>query len=462
MVLGLALLAISLLAGACRSAATEAGSGETARSTRPSVDPGPGPMSFSARVRLEPVSDGLDEPIAMASRPMRNQLWIAERAGRVRVITKDTAWDLATAKVVRDGYTLARDAVLDISSLTSTEGERGLLGLAFSSDGRTLFVDHTTTDGDIVIASYAVTDPLDFSGAPTTTTRPSSRSTATTSPPTTSPAPSTSTPGPVARPRIDPSTRRVLLTIDHRDANNHNGGQLMLGPDGYLYIGVGDGGRPSDARNAADPESLLGKILRIDPATTDGELPYAIPTDNPFAESGGAPEVWALGLRNPWRFSFDRRDRDLWIGDVGQNLWEEINRLPVGAGGGADLGWPTREGDQPHGPGATDPEQPSSGSDRASVEPVLTYSHDGGACAVIGGFVYRGAAITALQGVYVYGDHCTGKLQGLLSRNGVALDDHALGLSVDRGSLAGFGQDDQGELYALSTSGTLSVIVGAT
>ena len=458
----LVLLCASLLTVACSSPITEAGSGETTRSTRTSVDPGPGPMTFSARIRLDTVTDGLDEPIAMTARPMRNQLWIAERAGRIRVITKDTEWDLASARAVRDGYTLAPGSVLDISSLTSTDGERGLLGLAFSSDGRTLYVDHTATNGDIIVASYAVTDPLDYSGAPTTTTRPRSRAPSTPSTTATT-DPSSGTPGPVPRPRIDTSSRRVLLTIDHRAANNHNGGQLMLGPDGYLYIGVGDGGRPADARNAADPDSLLGKILRIDPAAATGELPYAIPSDNPFAGGGGAPEIWTLGLRNPWRFSFDQRSGDLWIGDVGQSRWEEIDRLARSAGGGADLGWPTMEGDQPYGSGdGSGTARPDgSGSERELTEPVLTYSHDTGACAVIGGFVYRGAAIPALQGVYIHGDHCTGALRGLLSRNGVALDDHALDVSVDRSTLSGFGQDDQGELYVISASGTLSVMVGA-
>ncbi len=467
---GLALLIGSLILTSCGSTSTTDAQGSVA-TTRPPVDPGPGPTSFSSRVRLEEVTDGLDDPIAMTNRPMRNQLWIAERAGRVRVITKDTNWDLSAGRVVRDGYTLARNPVLDLSSITSTEGERGLLGLAFSSDGRTLYVDHTAPNGDIVVASYAVTDPLDFSGAPatTTTTRPSSRSRETPTPSETAPPPrsSPSTPGPVPSPRIDSSTRKVLLTIDHRDANNHNGGQLTLGPDGYLYIGVGDGGRTADARNAADPESMLGKILRIDPAVPDGSLPYSIPSDNPFLRSGGAAEVWALGLRNPSRFSFDRRGGDLWIGDVGQNTSEEIDRLAADSPGGRDFGWPTRKGDQPVENSAGASGNSNAGGSAAAtarepVDPVLTYPHDGGACAVVGGFVYRGAAIPALSGVYIYGDRCTGVLTGLLSRNGALLDDHRLGAPVDPGSLAGFGQDDQGELYVISASGTLSVIMGAT
>ena len=462
----LVLLGASLLLPACGSTAPGSDTAGPATTTAPAADPGPGPMEFSAGIRLETIATDLTDPVAMTARPMRNQLWVAEREGRVRVITKDTNWDVSAAKVVRDGYTLAPDPVLDLSALTSTEGERGLLGLAFSSDGRTLYVDHTATNGDIVVASYVVTDPLDFSGAPTTTTtiRPGARTTPNTAAPAPSPAPSgPTTPGPVPRPRIDPASRSVLLTIDHRGATNHNGGQLARGPDGYLYIGVGDGGRPADARNAADPESMLGKILRIDPAVPDGPLPYSSPSDNPFLHGGGAAAVWATGLRNPWRFSFDRRSGDLWIGDVGQNTTEEIDRLAADSPGGADLGWPAREGDHAYENAPTDSGDASAGDrDHASIEPVLTYDHDGGACAVIGGFVYRGSAIPALAGVYLYGDHCTGTLRGLLSRNDVVLDDHPLGARVEPGTLTGFGQDDQGELYVMSMSGTLSVIVGAT
>ena len=468
--IALALLIGSIVATSCGSASTAIEQmGVTTTSAQP-VDPGPGPTSFNADVHLEDVADGLDEPIAMTNRPMRNQLWIAERAGRIRVVTKDTNWDSSSGKVVRDGYTLTPEPVLDLSAITSSEGERGLLGLAFSSDGRTLYVDHTELNGDIEVASYTVTDPLDFSGTPatTTTTRPGSRSRAPSSPGDAS-APSGSLPrttGPVPRPRIDPASRIVLLTIDHRAAKNHNGGQLTIGPDGYLYIGVGDGGRPADAANAADPQSLLGKILRIDPAVPDGPLPYSIPADNPFGRGDGAAPVWALGLRNPWRFSFDRRSGDLWIVDAGQRSPDELNRVAVGSEGGIDLGWPSRVGDtaDENGNGAASAETGSSNTtgERNLIDPVLTFSHDDGSCGVIGGFVYRGTSIPALAGVYIYGDHCTGILQGLLSRNGVLLDDHSLGTPVDPNTLTGFGQDDQGELYVISSSGTLSVIMGAT
>lgn len=449
-------LVCATLAGCGSSDASDAGS-NTVRTAPVPVDPGPGPTSFSASVRLETIADGLDAPIAVVARPGREQLWVAERAGRIRVITRTTTWDAAAGRTTRSGYTLEKGTVLDLSELTSTTGERGLLGLAFSTDGQTLYVDHTSTTGDIIIASYAITDQLDYSGAPPTT-RPStgSRGTTTSGPTSTTSPPTTSLPGPVSRPRIDPGTRKVLLTIAHRGASNHNGGQLALGPDGYLYIGTGDGGRPTDAANAQDPQSLLGKILRIDPAVSDGTTPYSIPPTNPFAQGAGAPEVWALGLRNPWRFSFDRSTGDLWIGDVGQNEREEIDLLAHDREPGANLGWPIREGDLDHDTGLTI----APGVSEELVEPVATYAHDDGNCAITGGFVHRGAAISALQGVYLYADNCTSRVRGLLSRRGVPLDDHALTADVEPGTLVSFGQDDQGEVYVVSSSGTIAVLVG--
>jgi hypothetical protein len=172
---------------------------------------------------------------------------------------------------------------------------------------------------------------------------------------------------------------------------------------------------------------------------------------------GGAPEVWALGLRNPWRFSFDRRTGDLWIGDVGQSEREEIDLLAHDAAPGANLGWPLREGNIEGSSSVTS--APAASPDL--VEPVATYSHEDGNCAITGGFVYRGTAIAALQGIYVYGDYCASKVRGLLSRRGVRLDDHALSTSVDPQSLVSFGQDDQGEMYVVSSAGTIAVLAGA-
>jgi hypothetical protein len=451
-------LTCALLAGCGGSGPTgSAQTDDTSQiATTSSIDPGPGPTTFSASVRLDAVATGLDSPIALVARPGREQLWVAERAGRIRLITRTTQWDLARGQTTRTGHTLEKGTLLDLSDLTSTEGERGLLGLAFASDGQTLYVDHTAGNGDIIIASYAITDQLDFTGAPTTEgTGRTPGSTPGSTVPSVDPPPS-SLPGPVSRPRIDPTSRKVLLTIPHREASNHNGGQLALGPDGYLYIGTGDGGRPADARNAQDPDSLLGKILRIDPAVADGTTPYSIPPTNPYVTGGGAPEVWALGLRNPWRFSFDRSNGDLWIGDVGQSDREEIDRIAHDADPGADLGWPIREGDLDHDTGVS----VAAGASTDLVGPVATYDHTGGNCAITGGFVYRGSLLPALQGVYLYADHCVGRVRGLLSRNGARLDDHALNAEVEPSTLVSFGQDDQGELYVVSSAGTISILTG--
>ena len=239
----------------------------------------------------------------MASRVGRNRLWIAERGGRVRILSINTTFDKATGRTRHTGYTLLPGAVLDISALTTTDGERGLLGIVFSSDGRTLYVDHTATNGDIQVASYAIVDKRAFSGGDGVR------------------APQADT---VVD--IDPASRQTLLTIPHQQASNHNGGQLVLGPDGYLYVGVGDGGGAGDtAGNAQNTDTLLGKILRIDPAGAALGSLYAIPADNPFAGGGGRPEIYLYGVRNPWRFSFDTANGDLWVADVGQGAVEEID-----------------------------------------------------------------------------------------------------------------------------------------
>jgi hypothetical protein len=352
----------------------------------------------------------------------------------VRVLSVDTTWDRTTGKTKHTGYTLLPGAVLDLSALTTTDGERGLLGIAFSTDGRTLYVDHTATNGDIEVAAYTVEDASSFSGG--TGVR----------------APQADT---VIK--IDPASRRDLLTISHRENANHNGGQLVLGPDGYLYVGVGDGGGSGDVPgNAQNTDSLLGKILRIDPAGAALGTAYAIPADNPFVAGGGKPEIYLWGVRNPWRFSFDRGDGDLWIGDVGQGAVEEIDWLPAssGAGRGYNLGWNWFEGDTRFTTDGTPP--------KGLVDPLHTYTHDNGRCSITGGYVYRGTAVPKLAdtgGTYVYGDYCTGEIRGLLSRKGIVLDDRALGADVKPGTLVSFGEDEQGELYALSADGTLYLVV---
>jgi glucose/arabinose dehydrogenase len=245
--------------------------------------------------------------------------------------------------------------------------------------------------------------------------------------------------------------------MEHERATLHRGSHLALGPDGFLFIstiGTGAGIVPDAAQ---DPNSRFGKILRIDPSINEVDLPYSIPSDNPFAAGGGAPEVWALGIRAPRGFSFDRSNGDLWLGDAGGDDLEEIDLITHGRRPGVNLGWPVRQGDQPSQQAIDGGITPSS----ELTEPVMTYPHTEGRCAVIGGYVYRGSAIAGLQGVYLYADQCTGELRGLLSRRGVVLTDKRLNASIEPSTLSGFGQDDQGELYILTTAGTLSIIMSA-
>jgi glucose/arabinose dehydrogenase len=334
-------------------------------------------------VRLQSVAT-LEEPLALAVRPDDQALYIAEKGGRVVAI--------------RDGA-VDPTPVLDVSSEVSLGGEQGLLGLAFAPDGRFLYVNLTDVNGDTRILEYAMADG-----------------------------------------RADISTRREVLFVD-QPYSNHNGGNLVFGPDGYLYLGLGDGGSGGDPLgNAQSLQTLLGKMLRIDPHPS-GDAPYGIPTDNPFVDTPDArPEIWAYGLRNPWRYSFDRATGDLWIGDVGQSAWEEVDRLPASSTGGENYGWNVREGSHPY----------ADGSVPGAVDPVYDYPHSSGGCVVTGGYVYRGEAIPDLVGAYVFADFCLGKLEVLRADGGafVAAD---LGPTVE--AVSSFGEDAAGELYVLSLAG---------
>jgi glucose/arabinose dehydrogenase len=343
-------------------------------------------------VGLEEVAE-LEEPTAMVFRPGREErAYIGERAGVVLDL------DLATGDTV---------ALLDLTEETTTDSERGLLGLAVGPDGTHLYVSYTDLDGNTRIEEYAI----------------------------------------AADGSLDEDSRRLMFNLDQPFAN-HNGGHLAFGPDGLLYIGLGDGGAAGDPLRAGqDPEQLLGSILRIDPNGVDGSA-YGIPEDNPFVDVEGArPEVWLKGVRNPWRFSFDRATGDLWIGDVGQSEIEEIDLLPadpdgLDAGRGANLGWNAMEGDQPYEDGvAPDDHTP----------PVFTHPHEDGSCAVIGGHVYQGR-IAELFGAYLYSDHCTGELRALAVLDGEVVDDTTIA-EVD--SPIGFAQDPTGEVYLLTQPGTI-------
>jgi glucose/arabinose dehydrogenase len=305
-------------------------------------------------------------------------------------------------------YDLQSTPLLDISDDVINENERGLLGMAFSTDGRKLYLDYTRQpDGATVVVEYELGD----------------------------------------RTTIDEDSRRELLVVEQPFAN-HNGGQLVVGPDGFLYIGLGDGGDRGDPfGNGQNTDALLGSILRIDPegAAEDGPA-FAVPPGNPFADGeDGDPTVWLYGVRNPWRFTFDTATGDLWVADVGQNAYEEINRLPaVGgfdAGKGANLGWAEMEATHPYDGGQNPP---------GAVLPIFEYSHDTG-CSITGGYVYRGERIPTLQGVYLFSDFCAAGIRGLQLDQGTVIDDRTWDLPVEQ--VQSFGQDDDGEVYLLLASG---------
>lgn len=354
-------------------------------------------------IRAEPVVSGLDGPLAVThAGDGSGRLFVVEQVGRIRI--------------VRDGALVERP-FLDLTDRVRSGGEQGLLGLAFHpaypADPR-LFVNYTDERGDTVVASLSV-DPADPD-------------------------------------RADPASETRVLFVNQPFAN-HNGGALAFDADGLLLIATGDGGGGGDPEgNGQDPNALLGKILRIDIDGADGDRPYAIPPTNPFATGGGAPEAWLLGMRNPWRLSVDRATGDVWIGDVGQGAWEEIDVQRADAAAGANFGWNRMEGAHCYRPaeGCEDP---------SLVLPVAEYGHDFG-CTVIGGHVYRGAGQPALAGGYLFADYCSGIVW--------AIDPAADGLRepvvvAETGlTISSFGEDEAGELYLTDlSSGTLHAIVAS-
>jgi glucose/arabinose dehydrogenase len=338
-------------------------------------------------ISLVLAASGFSHPVGIA-RAGDDRIFIVEQGGLV--------------KIIRSGTTLTTP-FLDVSSrLKSSSGEQGLLGIAFppgyDPSKPYVYTNYTGTQGvgDTVIARYTVSANPDIA---------------------------------------NPASEQVLLTVV-QPFTNHNGGQLAFGPDGYLYIDLGDGGSGGDPfNNAQNPLSLLGKMLRIDVSSNTGA--YSIPPSNPFIGNAAyRPEIWALGLRNPWRFSFDRQTGDLFIADVGQNTYEEVNFQPTSSTGGTNYGWNIMEG--LHCYNATSCDQ------TGLTLPIVEYDHSQGDCSIIGGYVYRGNLYPALRGVYLYGDYCSGRIWGL-KLTGTTVENRLL---LESGMfISTFGEDEAGNIY---------------
>jgi glucose/arabinose dehydrogenase len=341
-------------------------------------------------LRLEVVASGLSSPVYLTAPANDPRLFVVEQPGRIRV--------------VQNGQLLATPFI-DLTARIASGGERGLLSVAFDpayATNGSFYVNYTDRNGDTVVERYHVSsDPN----------------------------------------RADPASAKQILFIAQPFAN-HNGGHQVFGPDGMLYIAMGDGGSGGDPqRNGQNRNSLLGKLLRIDVSRGD---PYAIPADNPFVGQAGARgEVWAYGLRNPWRIWFDRTGRVLYVADVGQNQIEEVNAVTQSTAG-VNYGWNVMEGGQCY--------NASSCNQTGLTLPVVTYSHAGGGCSVTGGIVYRGQAIPEIRGHYFYADYCAGWVRSFRLVNGAATDQREWAVG-SVGSVTSFGEDATGEMYLLSSNG---------
>jgi glucose/arabinose dehydrogenase len=367
-------------------------------STPPSdtvLEPGDLPLA------LETVATGLDFPLYLTAPPGDPRLFVVEKTGRIRI--------------VKNGALLPA-AFLDLHTLVSGGGEQGLLGLAFdpayATNGR-FVVNYTNLAGDTRISAFHVSSDPDVA---------------------------------------DASSEAVLLPVAQPFAN-HNGGDVVFGPDGYLYAGLGDGGGGGDPNgNGQSLATLLGKVLRID---LNGGTPYAVPFDNPFAATAGPAtrgEIWSWGLRNPWRFSFDRLTHDLYIADVGQDNYEEVDvAQSPGAGRGLNYGWNRMEGAHCYPPGG-------SCNQSGLTLPVVEYDHAQG-CSITGGYVYRGAAIPALQGVYFYSDFCQGFVRSFRFVGGQVTRQQDWQTLRPGGNVTSFGEDAAGEIYILTMQGGVYRVV---
>ncbi|MFZ2224152.1 MAG: PQQ-dependent sugar dehydrogenase [Candidatus Deferrimicrobium sp.] len=381
--------------GACMVLLALAGcSGGSASSPAPAPVPAGWPQ-----ISLSRVAGGFVLPVHVThAGDGSGRIFVVEQAGRIRILDNN-------------GLVLPVP-FLDLASLNPPRliagGEQGLLSVAFPPGFATkgyFYVNYTgTPDGATVVARYRVSAG-DNNVA-------------------------------------DPASEEIVLTVSQPFAN-HNGGQLAFGPDGYLYVGMGDGGAGGDPlNNGQSPGTLLGKLLRID--VESGAVPYGVPAGNPFADNAGfLPEIWALGVRNPWRFSFDRQTGDLYIADVGQGSFEEIDFQPAGDPGGRNYGWNIMEGDRCYPPGTV-------GCNRTGLAlPIFVYDHSLG-CSVTGGHVYRGSAFPSLQGVYLFGDLCSTRIWGI-RKNGAAWDNALLANNTAL-TITTFGEDESGNVYVVNYS----------
>ena len=365
-------------------------------STAPAIIIETGPLPIPVVALLN--AGEFDTPVELFSRSGDLRHFVVEQNGRI---------------VAADD--LSSEVVLDMTDLTMADGEQGLLGAAFHPVQDFAYVHYSDASGTTVIDEYII-DPVTA--------------------------------------MFDPDSRREVLTVK-QPFGNHNGGELAFGPDGLLYLGLGDGGAANDPeRNSLALASRLGKILRIDPRQS-GDKPFTVPTDNPFVGVDGAdPTIWALGLRNPWKFSFDAPTGDLWIADVGQGNLEEINYAPAidgqSAGRGLSFGWSAFEGTAPF----NDDQDPD-----GHTPPIVEYTHDDGNCSVSGGVVYRGEAIADLQGWFVYGDFCSGQIWGYdpTSQPGAPI----IVELAQQPNLAAIAIGGEGDLFAVSNIGTVSRFVPA-
>lgn len=339
----------------------------------------------AVQLGLEVFLEGLDAPLAfMHAGDGSGRYFVVEQAGRIRLVT--------------DGE-VSEQPYLDISGRVESGGEQGLLGLAFhpefARNGR-FFVNYTDTSGNTVVSEFSTEPDADTA----------------------------------------PDNERVLLQIEQPYAN-HNGGHVVFGPDGYLYIGTGDGGSGGDPHNnGQSTDTLLGKLLRID---VDGGRPYGIPDDNPFVDGGGRDEIWAYGLRNPWRFTFDQGR--IWIADVGQNSLEEVNRRRVDEAG-VNYGWNVME--------ASDCFEGGDCDRSGLVGPITEYGRDGG-CSITGGYVYRGGDFPDMVGGYFFGDFCSGKIWSIPADANQRLE--PIEMMTSDAAISSFGLDESDELYVVDLSG---------